>query len=243
MVDGLATRGRSITNSLLAATAALAMAGGVAAGIVAHFDMQARADSALKLPELYGQVVWPAAHRRAPGFSLRDQHGAMVWLARQSDHAVLLAFIDPRCVIACRSEGLELAAVQREAAPAARPALLIVSVDPHATAEDAVTAARAWGLGKGCHWLVGGIAQLEPVWRAYGVGRSASRVDGRLCHRPTWIRAGGCSRPVSSSVRRRRLRHPDAGVRLSEAQGPGRALIEARPVRTTSSTSYIRASS
>ena len=173
MADGLAARERSIINSLLVATAALAMAGGVAAGVVAHLDLHARADSALRLPELYGQVVWPAAGRRAPAFSLRDQHGATVSLARQGGHAVLLAFIDPRCVAACRSEGLELAAVQRETAPAARPALLIVSVDPHATSEDAVTAGRAWGLGKGCHWLVGGIAQLEPVWRAYGVGRSA----------------------------------------------------------------------
>ena len=54
----------------------------------------------------------------------------------------------------------------------ARPALIIVSVDPlHDTPESTRAAATRWRLGSAAtwHWLLGTRSQLAPVWRAYRV--------------------------------------------------------------------------
>lgn len=171
MSEGPSAAERGVTRLLIGA-AALGLAGGVAAGVAAHAETRARPVSSLGPPALYGQVVWAAAGRQAPAFLLPDQRGATVSLAGLRGRAVLLAFVDPLCATGCRREGMELVAAQRDTAPAARPALLIVSVNPRATSADAAVAGRAWGLGRDWHWLVGGIARLEPVWRAYGVERA-----------------------------------------------------------------------
>lgn len=152
-------------------SAALAAALGVCVGVGIHLAVGAGgpASPSLTLPTLHGQAVWGAGRRPAPAFALRDQARTVVSLAAQQGHTVVLAFMDPLCKQECPIEGRELAAAERQVAPADRPVLLIVSVNPKATAADANAAARKWDIAGDWHWLLGGQAQLARVWRAYEV--------------------------------------------------------------------------
>jgi cytochrome oxidase Cu insertion factor (SCO1/SenC/PrrC family) len=160
-------------------SAALAGALGVCVGIGIHLAAGAGGSPSPSptLPTLHGQAVWDAGKRPAPAFALRDQARTVVSLAAQRGHTVVLAFMDPLCKQECPIEGRELAASERQVAPAERPVLLIVSVNPKATAADARAAARNWGIAGDWHWLLGGQAQLARVWRAYRITVVASTHD------------------------------------------------------------------
>lgn len=144
---------------------ALAAAVGVGGGAGLHFAFAARAASPapvrhLALPSLHGLATWPEHTRRAPAFAL---------LAAQRGRTVLLAFMDPLCKQECPIEGRALAATERQVSTADRAAVLIVSVNPTATARDARAATRTWGLPLDTHWLLGTKAQLSRIWRAYSI--------------------------------------------------------------------------
>lgn len=155
---------------LLLVAAILAAGVGLAAGAAIHLALRpARGQGASALPSLHGQAVWPAGRRRAPGFTLRDQTGRPVSLAAEHDRSVLLAFMDPLCRQECPIEGRGISLVERQVEPAERAAVLIVSVNPAATAADARRAARKWGISGDWHWLLGTRSQLARVWRAYEI--------------------------------------------------------------------------
>ncbi len=148
----------------------LAAAAGIAVGAGLHLALRsASARPALTVPALHGQAVWSAGRRPAPAFALRDQDDRLVSLAAQRGRTVVVAFMDPLCRQECPIEGRGLAIAERQVAPAQRPVLLIVSVNPHADGADAKAATRRWRITGDWHWLLGRRSQLARVWRAYDI--------------------------------------------------------------------------
>lgn len=153
---------------------------GVAVGVVLHNTLsasRAQADAKPALPSLYGQATWKAGAVRAPLFRLRDQHGRRVSLASYRGRTVVIAFMDSLCTAECPLEAAQLAAAVRPLAQAARPQLLIVSVDTADSPRTVAAAARKWHLPAGFEWLMGARAELAPVWRAYRIQVKVTKTD------------------------------------------------------------------
>jgi protein SCO1/2 len=143
---------------------------GIAIGVVLHNTLAAgSAQARPKLPALYGQATWKEGRIRAPKFVLRDQHGRHVSLASYRGRAVILLFMDSLCRSECPIEGRLLASAVAQLPRAARPAVLIVSVNLHDTPSTVADAASHWNLPAGYEWLLGTHAQLAPVWKAYNI--------------------------------------------------------------------------
>jgi protein SCO1 len=154
----------------IAVVVSVAALAGVGGGLALHelTTSPARA-SAPAVPELHGQAVWRPGELRAPAFTLRDQHDRAVSLASLRGRTVVLTFLDSRCRQECPLVGRTLGSVMRRLAPADRPVLVIVSVNPADNPLTAGLAARHWALAGDWHWLLGTRAQLAPVWRAYRI--------------------------------------------------------------------------
>ena len=119
---------------------------------------------------LTAQATWRAGARRAPEFRLRDQMGRVVSLASERGRVLLLTFLDSRCRQECPIEGRLLAQTERALGAASRSELVVVSVDPWA---DTARSARAFATKSGWtkwRWLFGTQAELQRVWKSYGVG-------------------------------------------------------------------------
>ena len=121
-------------------------------------------------PRLRGDAVWAPGQRPAPAFALRDQHGRLVSTASLRGHPWLVVFLDSRCRTQCPVAGRELGSAERRLG--GRPVrLVVISVDPTDTPASVRHAAHDWGWrGDDWSWLMGTHAQLQPVWRAYGIG-------------------------------------------------------------------------
>ena len=154
---------------LAALVLALGALAGVGIGLIASsLTGQAQAGS----PELHGQASWSPGERRAPSFALLDQEGRRVSLAALR-RPVLLTFLDSRCHGQCPIEGRQLGIMLRRMAPATRPKLLIVGVNPSGDTPASIRhALRTWRLTGPwqSHWLHGSRRELARVWRAYGIG-------------------------------------------------------------------------
>ena len=161
------------------ATAALA---GIAIGIAFHRQLNGSAAAGpLALPALHGQATWPASQRAAPAITLRDQHGRRVTLASLRGRTIALAFLDSRCKQACPIEGRLLGAAIRRVSGAARPQLVVVSVDPAGDTPPSVTQALAkWRLPASTIWLLGTHAALKPVWDGYQI--TVDPASGDIVH-------------------------------------------------------------
>lgn len=154
---------------------------GVAVGVVLHSTFAtSRAQARPQLPALYGQATWKSGQAHAPAFSLRDQHGRLISLDRYRGHSVVLAFMDSLCRSECPIEARQFAAAIRALPAAARPQLVIVSVDLADTPASIAKAARKWHLPAGFEWLLGTHAQLAPVWRSYNI--FVKPVGGDIVH-------------------------------------------------------------
>jgi protein SCO1/2 len=156
----------------------LAAACGTAVGVALAVD---RPSSSAATPELRAQIVWPAGTKAAPTFTLHDQDGKAIALARERGRPVLLTFLDSRCKLACPIEGRALADAQRQVAGTGA-VLVVVSVDPWA---DTAASARAFAAHSGWrdnnwHWLLASKATLAPVWRAYRI--AVKRTPGDVLH-------------------------------------------------------------
>ena len=175
-----------------ALTIALAALSGAGIGLVAHVALGS-AERELTLPQMHGQASWPAGERRAPPFELRDQNGRAVSLPDLRDRPLLITFLDSRCVEQCPIAGRQLGMMLRGMAPADRPALLIVSVDPAGDTPASIRHAMTmWGLAGPYrwHWLRGSKSELAAVWRAYGITEEPASLPLYLIDRRGFERTG-----------------------------------------------------
>jgi protein SCO1 len=186
----LGRKARRIAAAEIAAVLLAAAVVGVGVGVGSHF-LRARS-SASPTPTsaspsaspgsvaLRGEATWPAGARPAPAVNtLRDQSGHRFTLASLHGRTLAMVFFDSHCKQECPLAGRALAASERSLAPAQRPVLVVVSVNPLDTPASARAAAHAWGLAGATqwHWLMGTHAQLAPVWKAYHIYVVPTRGD------------------------------------------------------------------
>jgi cytochrome oxidase Cu insertion factor (SCO1/SenC/PrrC family) len=121
----------------------------------------------------------------SPGFSLTDQHGHRVTLAQLRGKVVVISFFDSACDDICPVMGKELLEAYRDlGTDRSRVVFLTVNTDPLATTPGPVAAVRRSGLASlaAWHFLSGPLAQLDAVWRAYGLSIDVQRPTGTISH-------------------------------------------------------------
>jgi cytochrome oxidase Cu insertion factor (SCO1/SenC/PrrC family) len=121
---------------------------------------------------LRAPVTFRSQARPAPGFRLRDLAGTgAVSLAAFRGRPVLLTFFDSYCRNICPVVGGEIATAERRLPAAARPVIIVVSVNPADTRRSVRAAAGRyrWGSAWGWHWGAGAHSDLAPVWKSYGI--------------------------------------------------------------------------
>jgi len=112
----------------------------------------------------------------APDFTLTDGvTGRVVTLSAQRGQIVALTFLYTTCPDVCPLTASRFRSAQTELqADATRVTFIAVSVDPDRDTPKAVQEFSAThGLSANWYYLVGGLAQLSPVWAAYGIGVQA----------------------------------------------------------------------
>ena len=112
----------------------------------------------------------------APDFTLTDGvSGRAVTLSAQRGQVIALTFLYTTCPDVCPLTATRFRATQTELrADASRVTFIAVSVDPDRDTTKAVQDfSAAHGLASNWYYLVGGRAQLSPVWAAYGIGVQA----------------------------------------------------------------------
>jgi protein SCO1/2 len=134
---------------------------------------------------MHGEAAWADGARLAPVIeTLPDQTGQLFSLASLRGRSVAIVFFDSHCAQQCPLEGRALAASEQALAPAQRPVLVAVSVNPLDTPASASRAAKAWGLASVApwHWLMGTRNQLARVWAAYHIYVSPHPLGGDIVH-------------------------------------------------------------
>jgi cytochrome oxidase Cu insertion factor (SCO1/SenC/PrrC family) len=109
----------------------------------------------------------------APAFSLADQHGRQVTLASLRGKVILLTFLDDTCSVDCPLIAQEFRqAGQLLSADSRRVELVAINYNPLYTQVSYIQAFdRQEGMASVPNWLylTGTLAQLQQVWRRYGV--------------------------------------------------------------------------
>jgi protein SCO1/2 len=165
-----------VRNSILVALAAAALlAAGASAAAPPAFDG--------------GRIENPSP---LPGFALHDQSGQRISLERQRGKLVLLTFLYTHCKDVCPLTAQNLSAAVRLLGHKANDVrVLAVSVDPRGDTPKSVRHfVRSHRLVPQFHYLTGSKAQLEPVWRVYGV-TPVQRGKGDLDHTLYTVLADG----------------------------------------------------
>jgi len=139
-------------------------------------NAQQRSVPTLSRVALRPAATWAKGARLAPDFLLTDQNGSAFSLRSLRGRPALVTFIDPLCRNLCPLEAKVLNDVVRRAAPADRPAIAAVSVNPsgdtpRALRQDAVK----WQLVPQWRWGIGSHAALARVWRDYEIGVSVAK--------------------------------------------------------------------
>lgn len=144
----------------------------------------------------------------APDFTLTDGvSGNAVTLSSLRGNVVVMAFLYTHCPDVCPITASTLRAAQKAlGADAARVRFVAVSVDPDGDTPSSVRAfSAAHDLSTNWHYLIGPRAQLEPVWKAYGVGAFASAVGRGVEHNDAIY-------VLDANGRERELVHADIAV-------------------------------
>ena len=149
--------------------------------------------------------------REAPPLALVDQHGDTVRLERYEGRPVIIAFAYGHCETVCPlvvHEALQAA----ELARAARPALVVVTLDPwRDTPERLPAIAAAWRLPDDARLMGGSVEAVERTLDAWSVVRRRDESTGEIVHatalrlvdrrgRLAWI-ASGTPEEVAELVR------------------------------------------
>ena len=112
----------------------------------------------------------------APDFTLTDGvSGRAITLSSQRGQVVALTFLYTKCPDVCPLTATRFRTAQDElGGDTSRVTFIAVSVDPEGDTPKAVQDFSAvHGLASNWYYLVGGRAQLAPVWAAYGIGVQA----------------------------------------------------------------------
>jgi cytochrome oxidase Cu insertion factor (SCO1/SenC/PrrC family) len=153
---------------LFLATAAAGAGIGIAAAVRASHGSSSPPASA-------AYVSWAAGVRRAPSFSLHDQHGRALTSAGLRGRVTVVSFIDPVCRNFCPLEAKELTRAVHDLGASA-PALVAVSVNPpFDSARTFAQDARVWRLPPTWRWGLGPARTLARVWRDYAIGVQVRR--------------------------------------------------------------------
>ena len=137
------------------------------------------------LSKLDVKLQAPAQLRAAtPQFALRDSLGRIVRLSQFRGKAVLLTFIYDHCPDVCPLIVSNLhTALLKLGSAASRLQIIAVSVDPRGDSPATVRAFLAAHEMTGrMEYLIGGLKQLAPVWRAYGVQVQGSPEQREVSH-------------------------------------------------------------
>ena len=150
-----------------------------------------------------------AADYPAPAFALTDQYGRTVTLASLRGKVVLLSFFGPECTSGC-PVGREFRQAAQLLGPAARRVELVgIALSPAYRPVGGLQAFdRRNGLNRvpGWRYLTGPTAQLQRVWREYGISaRDLTGAASRFTDRTYVIDAAGY-------VRRRYSTEPGPGT-------------------------------
>jgi cytochrome oxidase Cu insertion factor (SCO1/SenC/PrrC family) len=143
------------------------------AGVTFAILRQSQAPAAIQAPvarRFAAAATWAAGTRKAPDFTLTDQHGAPISLASLRGRPVIVTFIDPLCRNLCPLEAKVLMQMTRRVPAAKRPTIVSVSVNPWGnTKANFALDAEHWQLGPDWRWAAGSQSKLAPVWRAYQI--------------------------------------------------------------------------
>jgi cytochrome oxidase Cu insertion factor (SCO1/SenC/PrrC family) len=185
LADLLQSGLRSLTTASGRSIAAVGALGVVLVGVVPSAAASANRNADPIIAQAIGGAS-NAANLPAPGFSLTDQHGSRVSLASLRGKVVLLTFFDPVCTSDCPLIGHEFAAAARLlAADTGRIQLAAVVLSPTYRSLAAVQAFdRQEGLSRLPNWLymTGTLAELQNVWRAYGMTAQDIPAGGMSLH-------------------------------------------------------------
>lgn len=109
----------------------------------------------------------------APDFTLADQAGRPFQLSAQAGKVVLLYFGYTSCPDACPSTMAEFGQLRRRLGPQAeRVRLAFITVDPQRDTQAQVGGYLA-KFDPAIVGLTGGLAELRPIWKSYGVYQAA----------------------------------------------------------------------
>ena len=127
---------------------------------------------------------------RAPGFTLTDQRGRRISLRQYRGRVAILTFLSTACSPACPLVAQQIRGALDELGRHPVP-VLIVSADPAADTPAAVRRFLAEAALAGrVEYLSGTLAELRPVWRAYGIVPAPARR-----RRARRTRVGAADRP------------------------------------------------
>ena len=124
--------------------------------------------AAVSVPQVPGADAVPA--RNAPPIDLTDQYGKKIDLTKLKGKTVLVAFLYTHCTDLCPIIAGKVHTAYAQIPKAERPLFLAVSVDParDTPASAAYFNKRHRTTGE-IDWLLGSKAELEKVWKAWGV--------------------------------------------------------------------------
>jgi len=175
----------TLASARLATVMSVGAAGVVLLGAVPMAAAQASAAAAPILAQALDGSSAPL-NAPAPGFTLTDQAGRRVSLASLRGKAVLLTFLDPVCVTDCpliaqefREAGVLLGGHRN------RVELVAVNLNPLYSQVSYLQAFdREEGLAGIPDWryLTGSPAQLQPVWKNYGIASETLPAGAMLGH-------------------------------------------------------------
>ncbi len=153
-------------------TVALALggcSGGRSSPATSSISTGASASTPVSSPSPFDGAALPVAP--AHGFTLADptDNGRTVSLSQYRGQVVVLAFLYSTCGAPCVVIAQQIRGALDELGPHPAP-VLIVSADP---ATDTAARVRHFlaqvSLTGRAQWLTGSLAQLRPVWHAYGI--------------------------------------------------------------------------
>ncbi len=122
----------------------------------------------------------------AAGFNLVDQNAASISLSGLKGSIVVLTFMDTQCHDVCPQTAGQFRAAYRALGRSAGSVVFLgVNVNLDANAQsDVIAATDEWQLTEipSWHFLRGAPADLQAVWKAYGIAVSRPSAGGDLIH-------------------------------------------------------------